>query len=483
MAPTLLWYDLETFGLHSSLDRIAQYAAIRTDGSFEPIEEPSVLYCRISPDYVPDPKACLITGITPKTTFEKGVPEFEFISHINEQFSYPGTCVAGFNNLNFDDEFVRQTLFRNLFDPFYREWAHGNSRWDIINMLRAARDLRPEGIEWPKKEDGSPVFKLERLTEANGIPHEGAHDALSDVRATIAMAKLLHEKQPKLFKYLYELRRKEKVKELIDLHEKPILLYSSEVFTGPQGCTAPVLPVAADPHNHNAVLCYDLRKDPKELLELPVGRLKERIFTPDAQLPEGVSRIPLVKLQVNKAPAVSPFSVLDQDSARRLGIDGDTVQERAREIRRRHDITQKVMEVFRREQAPRRRDPELEIYQGFFPDSDKEKMGELRKEKPQEMLRRRFEFEDPRVPPLIWRLVCRNYPESLDEESRKQWRSFCAGRLLFPPERIINDFHFFTRKIDEYSTSSETTPRDKLVLRDLQEWADTIQRDVLSYEE
>ncbi|MFO7849872.1 MAG: exodeoxyribonuclease I [Spirochaetia bacterium] len=482
MGSTILWYDLETFGLNHSLDRIAQFAALRTDLSLEPVEDPVVLYSKITPDYVPDPKACLLTGITPTTTLEKGVPELEFIGRIHEQLVRPGTCVAGYNNIQFDDEFIRHTLYRNLYDPFYREWAGGNSRWDIINLLRAARDLRPEGINWPLKEDGTPSFKLETLTEANGIPHEGAHDALSDVYATIALAKLVSAAQPRLYKYLFNKRKKEQVKELIDLHKKPILLYSSETFTSSRGCTAPIIPVSADPHNHNAVLCIDLRGNPADLVHLPVDKIKERLFTPAEQLPEGVKRIPLVKVQANKSPALSPLSVLDRETAQRVHIDIDAIEEKARYVRRRPDLTQKLMEIFRREEAPRRRDPELEIYGGFFSDTDRDKMASLRSESPEEMLRRRFEFEDPRIPPLVWRMVCRNFPESLDGETRKEWRSFCAGRLLFPPERMINDFHFFTRKIAEYSESRDSSPRDKLILHDLQEWADTIKKDILSYE-
>ncbi|MFP4266560.1 MAG: exodeoxyribonuclease I [Spirochaetaceae bacterium] len=483
MGPTLLWYDLETFGLHRSLDRIAQFAALRTDIDLNPIEDPVVLYSKITPDYVPDPMACLLTGITPKTTLEKGLPELEFTGKIHEQFARPGTCVAGYNNIQFDDEFIRNTLYRNLYDPFYREWAGGNSRWDIINVLRAARDLRPEGINWPVKEDKTPSFKLETLTKANGIPHEGAHDALSDVYATIALAKLLSTTQPKLFNYLFDLRRKEQVKALIDLHKKPILLYTSETFTSPFGCTAPIIPVSADPHNHNAVLCVDLRGNPSELAELSVDQIKEKLFTPANQLPAEAVRIPLVKLHVNKSPALAPISVLDEDTAHRLHINTNTVEKKAQFVRSRHDLTQKLMEVFRKDEPPRRKDPELEIYGGFFSDSDRDRMASLRSEKPQKMLARRFEFDDPRIPPLVWRMVCRNYPETLDAQTQKEWRSFCAGRLLFPPERMINDFHFFTRKIAEYSQSRESSPRDKLILRDLQEWADTIKRDVLSYEQ
>ena len=482
MSSTFLWYDLETFGLHNALDRIAQFAAMRTDEDFEPVEDPLVLYCRITPDYVPDPMSCLLTGITPKTTLERGIPEHEFIGRIQQEFARPGTCVVGFNNLGFDDEFIRNTLYRNIYDPYYREWAGGNSRWDIINLMRVARDLRPEGLVWPDKKNGNPSFRLEDLSAANGIVHEEAHDALADVRATISLAALVERTQPKLFTYVYEHRKKDRIKAKIDLFEKPVLLYTSDTLTSPSGCTAPIIPLAGDPHNQNAILAFDLRGDPGQLIDLTVDAIRHRTFTSSERLSPDTPRIPLMKIQVNKAPVLSPTGVLDDDAAKRLDIDLELAEERAQLLRKHPELTQKIMDVFRRQEAPRRRDPELEIYSGFFPDSDKEKMAELRAAEPQEMLRRRFDFEDPRSPPLLWRMVCRNYPDSLDETTGREWRSFCASRLLFPPDRMINDFHFYTRKIREYSESRETSPREQLILKDLQEWADTISRDILSYE-
>ena len=214
--PSILWYDLETFGLDSRGDRIAQFAAIRTDLDLQQIEEPIILYCRLSDDYLPDPLSCLVTGITPQEVNAKGLVEAEFIQLINTEFSRPNTTVAGFNSIRFDDEFIRNALYRNFFDPYRREYEHNNSRWDIIDLVRATHDLRPEGIRWPERNEvNRPVFRLTSLTEANGIEHLGAHDALADVRATIAIARLIKEKQPRLYQYAYDLRSKNRVKRLL----------------------------------------------------------------------------------------------------------------------------------------------------------------------------------------------------------------------------------------------------------------------------
>src|SRR5690606_22124338 len=143
--------------------------------------EPLVIYCQPTEDMLPQPEACLITGITPQKAKSEGIREVEFIRLIHEQFSKPDTCVAGYNSIRFDDEVTRNTLYRNFFDPYAREWQNGCSRWDLIDVMRLAYALRPDGIQWPTREDGLPSFRLEDLTRANGVEHEAAHDAMSDV--------------------------------------------------------------------------------------------------------------------------------------------------------------------------------------------------------------------------------------------------------------------------------------------------------------
>ncbi|MGS0729095.1 exodeoxyribonuclease I, partial [Shewanella sp. 0m-11] len=222
--PTLFWHDYETFGANPAKDRPSQFAGVRTDMDLNIIGEPETFYCKVANDYLPSPEAILITGITPQLANLKGMPEAEFMDKINGLFSQPKTCVVGYNSLRFDDEVSRYGFYRNFIDPYAREWQNGNSRWDIIDLVRACYAFRPEGINWPEKEDGSPSFKLEQLTVANGLSHEKAHDAMSDVYATIDMAKLIKSVQPKLFDYYFSLRQKQAVSKLIDVLEmKPLV--------------------------------------------------------------------------------------------------------------------------------------------------------------------------------------------------------------------------------------------------------------------
>ncbi len=483
MAQTLYWYDLETFGLNPMLDRIAQFAGVRTNDKFEIISEPLVIYNRITPDYVPDPKACLVTGITPKQTLEKGIREYDFAKRILDEFSVPGTCVTGYNNLNFDDEFIRNLLYRNFFDPYVREWANGNSRWDIIDLVRAAHDLRPEGINWVVKENGIPSFKLEELSKANGISHDNAHDALSDVFATIDLAKLIHEKQPRLFRYIFNNRSKSKVRELVNIHKKEPFLFTSSVFTSERGCTSIAAPLVTDPGNSNLIHCYDLRYDPRELLELSVDQIREKAFAPiDKENKE--DRLHFVRLHVNKCPVIAPLKTLDKASADRLALDTEKCMIHREILLKEPLLTQKLFKVFEREdrfQAPDT-DPELQIYSGgFFKESDKKTFELIHATPENKIPGLKPAFNDPRLGEMFWRFICRNFPSGLNEKTKKEWKSFCAGRILSPPGKMINDFDFFKRKIKENMESKEVGSREKVILKDLDEYAAYLEREILSF--
>ena len=307
---SIYWYDFETFGKDPRRNRASQFAGIRTDEDLNIISEPLVFYCAPADDFLPDPMACLITGISPQKALADGVCEVEFIKRIHEEFSQPGTCVAGYNSIRFDDELTRQLLYRNFYDPYEREWKNGNSRWDIIDMARLCAATRPEGIVWPLREDGSTSFRLEQLTAENGIEHADAHDALSDVIATIEFAKLIKQKQPKLYDYVYQLRNKRAVQSEIDMVTRKPVLHVSMMYPATQGCLALVMPLCPHPTNNNGIIVYDLREDPESWASLSVEEIRKRIFTARDDMEQGVERIGLKTIHINKCPVIASPAVL-----------------------------------------------------------------------------------------------------------------------------------------------------------------------------
>ena len=430
---TLYWHDYETFGLDPMRDRPVQFAGVRTDEDLNVIGEPLNIMARPAPDTLPHPISSLITGITPQQALAQGLPETEFIARILAELSQPGTCGVGYNSLRFDDEVTRNTLYRNLRDPYGREWQNGNSRWDLIDVVRVCHDLRPEGIVWPRREDADrPSFKLEELSVANGIAHEQAHDALSDVYATIAMAKLIKEKQPKLFAFLYKLRRKQEVLKTIDLKAMTPILHTSGMYGSDHGNTRLVVPLAAHPTNKNSIIVFDLAQDPALLLESGAKTLAERLYTASEDLPVGVERPALKQLLVNKCPVIAPTSTLTGDAAKRLNIDLMTgKRNRQTLLNARKDIQKKIAKVFEPREFEPVSDPDLMIYAGgFFDDKDKALMNAIHDTDPQALAAQSWNFKDKRLPELLFRYRARNYPETLNAEEQAQWLEHCRDRLI-----------------------------------------------------
>ena len=461
---SFFWYDLETFGLNPSYDRIAQFAGQRTDLDLNPIGDPVILYCKLSADYIPDPAACLVTGITPQEVKAKGLPESEFIEKINNLFSVPGTCVCGFNSLRFDDEFIRNTLYRNFLDPYQREWKNGNSRWDILDLVRACHDFRPEGINWPgPSEKGNPVFKLTEMTAANNIEQIGAHDAMVDVNATIAVARLIKRVQPRLFNHYLGLRSKVEAKNYLNPQDTPKpVLHTCAAFTNPKGCTSLIVPITPHVTNENSIVCFDLTKDIAPLLSAK----SEDVFKVNG----------VIKVAVNKVPFLARPNALKSADYQRLGIDFAACMSRYEEItKHRTELIVKIRANADDEfQSPD--DPDFQIYSKFFSDYDKRLFSVIRQTPPEQRLNLKLDFEDPRCSQMLWRHVCRNYPLVLDEQNLAKWKSFSSTRLLCPPGDPINDINFVSRKIDEKLSDTSLDARQKEILSKLREYILSLKR-------
>jgi len=428
---TFYWHDYETFGTDPQRDRPAQFAGLRTDVDFNVIDDPLVIYCKPAPDCLPNPDSCLITGITPQLAEQKGVCEAEFIGRIHQQLTQPNTCTLGYNNLRFDDEVTRNCLYRNFYDPYAREWQNGNSRWDIIDVVRAARALRPEGIQWPVNEEGRPSLRLDQLTIANGIAHEAAHDALSDVYATIAIARLVRQAQPKLYQFLMQHRVKAKVLELLQLGSFKSIVHISGKYSPVKNCLAIVFPVCKHPTNTNGIIVYDLSIDPEPMLSLSIEDIQQRLFTATDDLPEGVTRIPLKTVHINKCPVLAPVSVIKPDDAQRLAIDLALCQVNIDKIKAAKGLAEKLAAVFSdHTHSEQEFDPDMAIYSGgFFSEADKQKMAKIRSMSPEQLARPAFSFIDPRLPEMLFRYRARNYPETLSADEQLRWNEFCLNRL------------------------------------------------------
>jgi exodeoxyribonuclease I len=430
---SLYWHDYETFGIDPQRDRPSQFAGVRTDADLNIIDDPLVVYCKPPADYLPHPDACLLTGISPQLAESKGVNEVEFCRLIHEQLAEPNTCSLGYNSIRFDDEFTRNCLYRNFYDPYAREWQNGNSRWDLIDVVRATKALRPDGINWPTNEEGRPSFKLEDLTKANGIAHEAAHDALSDVYATIALAKLIKTAQPKLYQFLWQHRTKTEAYNLLQFGSFKPVVHVSGMYSVLNHRLAVVLPICKHPTNNNGIIVYDLSIGPDPLISLSIEDIQQRIFTATADLPEGVERIPLKTVHINKCPVLAPISVLKPDDQQRLRLDLAACHANIDKIKAAQGTAEKISAVFSENkfaEPGQEIDPDLAIYSGgFFSDVDKQKMAKIRNMPTDQLTNFKPNFIDSRLNEMLFRYRARNYPETLQTEEIAKWQEFCAKRI------------------------------------------------------
>jgi exodeoxyribonuclease-1 len=445
MTTSFLWYDLETFGRDPRRTRIAQFAAIRTDAELQAIGEPISLFCQPADDLLPSPDATLITGISPQRAKSDGLVEAEFFARLQEELAQPGTCAVGYNSIRFDEEFLRFGLYRNFHDPYEREWRNGNSRWDLLDVLRLAEALRPDGLVWPQREDGAPSFKLEHLAEANGVREGSAHEALSDVRALIGLARRLRAAQPRLWEYALRLRDKRYVASLLDVVGMTPLLHVSGRYPAQRHCAALVLPIARHPRIESRTLVFDLGSDAQALLDLSAADIGERLYTPAADLPEGETRIALKEVHGNRCPALVPLAHLREADFLRLGIDRGACLEQAERLRRTEGLAEKVREVFATETAREPVDVDAALYDGFASDADKRLFALVRSSLPGPLTPPRF--ADPRYPELLFRYRARNWPGNLDRSERARWNAYRRLRLGRDSGLSEDDFTTYFQRI------------------------------------
>lgn len=429
MQDSFFFYDLETSGLRGREDRIMQFAGQRTTLDLEPIGEPVNILVKLTEDALPSPQAINVTKITPQQTLRDGISEAEFCKYIINDIFTPGTIALGYNTVRFDDEFMRATLWRNFYDPYEWEWKDGRSRWDMLDVVRMTRALRPEGINWPFTDDGRPTNSLESLTSANGLSHEHAHDALSDVYATIAVAKMVKSKQPDLFQFLFKTRNKKEVAKYVNLANPMPVVYSSGRYPGEFNKTTVVVPIA--PSRNGNVLVYDLRYNLEEILD-------------------NESFYPVVKeLCYNKCPAIAPLSVLEKkDGWEKIGLTPETIAQNLEILNRHPDFIERMRtENEERPEFPEAPEPEQALYDGFLNDKDRIKVEAVRNTDKNKLADFYPEFDDTRLPELLLHYKGRNFPETLSEPEMEKWENFRRARLqkqlprfLAELENVKDDF-------------------------------------------
>lgn len=471
---TFYFYDLETSGVNPKTARIMQFAGQRTDKDINPIGEPHDFLIKLTEDVLPEPDAVLVTGITPQHTLAEGIREAEFLEQFHRDIATPSTIFVGFNSIRFDDEFMRYTHYRNFYDPYEWQWKDGRSRWDLLDVVRMTRALRPEGISWPFDSSGKPTNRLELLTSVNKLDHNNAHNALSDVRATISVAKLIKEMQPKLFNFLLELRDKKKVQAFVEQAE--LFVYTSGKYPSEQEKTTIVTTLAKT--SDSSVLVYDLTVDPKQYMSLSV---EEIIAAWQRRWNEDGPRLPVKTLKFNRCPAIAPLNVLDKKSQERLGIsvqlaithkkvlDNSDFAKRCLEALGHMD---KMRNMQQSEMISNQNIVDEQLYNDFVPSQDAGAMRRLRvatNDNIHEILPQ--DFTDQRLQQLLLLYKARNFSKTLTEQEQLDWETFRRQVLLGGGEssRLAR----YMRRLKELDAIT-VDPKKRYLLEELQLYAESI---------
>ena len=466
MAQTFFFYDLETSGLNPRQDRIMQFAGQRTDMNLEPIGEPYNLLVTLNDDTLPSPDALMVTGITPQKTVEEGYSEAQFARMLSEEIFMPDTIAVGFNNIRFDDEFVRHLLWRNFHDPYEWSWKDGRSRWDLLDVVRLTRALRPEGINWPLDDKGEPSNRLELITSANGIAHENAHDALADVTALIAVTKLIKQKQPQLYDYLLKMRDKKVVQQLVNMDDKKPFVYASGRYDKEFAKTTVAFPLTTS--RNGGVVVYDLRYDPTPFVGLSAEELVKKIFASwEERQAEDFVKLPVKELQYNRCPAVAPLGVLEQgDGWQKISLDLETVQKHQNILLDNPDFAEKLRTIFENKPAFKKLpDPEAQLYDSFLHDRDRIRVEAVRNADERELADFHPEFQDERLTPLLLHYKARNFPRSLSEDNLVQWEAWRSQHL----QAQLPQFMASLQRLAPIVTDEQ-----QFILQELQLWAEAV---------
>ncbi|VFQ45246.1 exodeoxyribonuclease I [Desulfoluna butyratoxydans] len=411
-----LFYDLETSGLNKSFDQILQFAAIRTDMHLKELERYNIVVS-LRPDVVPSPMATITHRIGIEKCME-GICEYEAVRHIHALMNREGTISLGYNTLGFDDEFLRFAFHRNLLPPYTHQWANGCSRMDLLPITVLYHLYKPEGLTWPRLEDGRSTLKLEKLSQANALAEGQAHDALVDVEATLALARRFMA-EGKMWEYVAgSFNKKEDALRLAKLpvrHESSAGQHAWGIMTGSRfgaeaAYQAPVLAIGESLPYKNQTLW--LRLDDEALIN-GEGAVEERVWVIRKRMGEPNVILPPLDRFVSRLTPERLAQV--EENLAWLKAHPD---EFARIIRHHRE--------FRYPEIPNL-DADTCLYQnGFLSKAEEALCAKFHRAGPDAMAEAMQAMAPGHVRELATRILFRNYPEFSDEEVFEAFETFMA---------------------------------------------------------
>ncbi len=453
----LVFYDFETCSSNVSYGQIIQAAAVLVNDKFQELDRFEAR-CKLSPGVVPEAMALLVNKTTPKMLKETNLSHYQMVRQMVNKFKqWKNSIFIGYNSINFDEEFLRRTLWKNLEYPYLTN-TNGSERGDLFSLARACHLYYPDCIKTPISDKNNPVFKLEKLAPMNNIQHDEAHSAMGDVLATIEIAKLLNKKAPNVWKAGLMTTNKDKTFQLI----KDEQLFCTDFFY--YGKSVPfVLTFVCQHPQWGYPMCFDLKADPNYYFDLSKQELKKELD----KKPKVIRTI-----KHKKHPVImNPSYGVNFDNYKQLGI--KKLEERAQLIRKNKDFAKKIARLLD-EDASERKDldsqldvyPEESIYIKFALPEDSKIMPEFHNVSWREKYQITQKFKDERMQYFGKKILYEESPQSLPKEEYDIFHKEIAARILSTNEEKWNTI---PRTYSEIDTLRNKFKEDKDKLNALED--------------
>jgi exodeoxyribonuclease I len=411
-----VFYDTETTGLSKSFDQIVQFAAIHTDAEFNILERFEIR-SKLLPFVIPSPYALRVTKMTIERLHHPDTPShYDMVRAIIAKMTeWSPAIILGYNSLGFDEKLLQQAFYQTLHNP-YMTLFHGNSRGDVLSLVQAASELEPGCLNIPTNDNGKAIFKLDKLAPANGFDHVNAHDALSDVEATIHMCRLIQDNAGDVWNRFQRFSRKAAVLDFVG-EDEPFLI--SENFFGNAKHT-PVLRIGQDAQNAGVSLCFDLTQNLSDFRNLTDAQLQAKLAS---------SPRPLKKVKANAAPILTPLDDVPDHIFEALSL-GD-LGLRAEELRDDEGLRVRIMQAYAAMQTdyPPSKYIEKTIYGAFASTADTALMLRFHQLPWEARYKVCDQFEKQALGFLAKRLIYAHNPNFLPSAWRDEIEMHIEGRI------------------------------------------------------
>lgn len=411
---SFVFFDTETTGLSRHFDQIVHFAAIKTDLNLKEVDRFEI-HSRICAHVVPHPSALWVNGIRISQLLDPARPShYEMARQIYAKLlSWSPSIFAGFNSIKFDEEMLRQAFFRTL-HPVYLTSRYKNGRGDVLNLAMSAAATSVDSLAVPIVA-GRRSFKLAGLAASNKIAHGSAHDAMSDVQATVGLCRLIQTRAPEAWQAFNRFSNKAATLDFVESGEAFVF---TEYFAG-EAYHTPVVCIGIDPADPNTRLCLALNSQTRALLAAPPATVLAALLQKGS---------PVRRVKVNGGPSLTPL--YDADGLQ-FELSEAQLESLAEDVRADSASCQRLVDLVKSQAKtwPASTHVEKQIYDGFPSSEDEALLQHFHEVDWPERLALLGRLKDVRLRTLGLRLIHEEAPLVLNAAQQLAVRAHLSQRM------------------------------------------------------